>query len=111
METPLSSMPGQRRVRWADVSLPSQEVSARLVDYDERWNSWMHYAVEYPGFHDEHLQFWTSFEAGVGLEDFDPAWLAVYFSIITVRGHPPYHTVRLAHVIHAAGSAADDGRQ
>lgn len=70
---------------WEQIRTPARHTSEDLVAYDEKWNSWVHYALEYPVFHDEHAGFMDSLDRGVALMDHDPAWLAVYFSVITVR--------------------------
>lgn len=68
-----------------DVMVPSRQCSHRLIQHDKKWNSWIHYAVEYPQFDIEHDSFMSRLEAGVSLEEEDPSWLAIYFAIITVR--------------------------
>ncbi|KZL80790.1 nucleus protein [Colletotrichum incanum] len=73
----------KRRRCWDHLSVPCRETSEYLVGYDKKWNSWVHYALEYPAFDDEHAQFLASLEAGGALRDCDPAWLSVYFGVIT----------------------------
>ncbi|KAF6833236.1 hypothetical protein CMUS01_06642 [Colletotrichum musicola] len=76
----------KRRARihsWEQIRTPSRRASEGLVAYDEKWNSWVHYALEYPHFHKEHAEFMESIDRGVKLMDYDPAWLSVYFSVIT----------------------------
>ncbi len=64
--------------------LPSRRLSDKLIAYDEVWNSWVHYALEYPDFQQQCMQFMNSLEDGVLLETVDPFWLAVYFSVLCV---------------------------
>ncbi|KZL75557.1 C6 zinc finger domain-containing protein (nucleus protein) [Colletotrichum tofieldiae] len=78
-----SSNLGERRRCWDHLSAPCRETSEYLVGYDKKWNSWVHYALEYPAFDHEHARFLASLEAGGALRDYDPAWLSVYFSVIT----------------------------
>ncbi|KAL2291225.1 hypothetical protein FJTKL_13861 [Diaporthe vaccinii] len=65
------------------IILPSRACSHGLVAYDKEWNSWVHYAVEYPEFEQQHDQFMDHLQAGGSLADMDPFWLAIYFSVIT----------------------------
>jgi hypothetical protein len=67
-----------------DVLVPIRQCSQRLIEHDKRWNSWIHYAVEYPQFESEHEAFMDRWETGAPLSDEDPSWLAIYFAIITV---------------------------
>ncbi|KAF2024456.1 hypothetical protein EK21DRAFT_94086 [Setomelanomma holmii] len=69
---------------WSDVILPSHSCSEKLIDYDEKWNSWVHYALEYPRFRYECDSFMSSIASGISLEQTDPFWLAVYFSVLSV---------------------------
>ncbi|KAI7780516.1 hypothetical protein LA080_015917 [Diaporthe eres] len=62
------------------IILPSRACSHGLVAYDKEWNSWVHYAVEYPEFEQQHDQFMDHLQAGGSLADMDPFWLAIYFS-------------------------------
>jgi hypothetical protein len=81
-----SSLPARRSIvsRWSDIALPSKECSEHLIDYDERWNSWVHYALEYPQFRHECESFTAAISNGTPLEQADPSWMAVYFSVISV---------------------------
>ncbi|RBQ73707.1 hypothetical protein FVER14953_20434 [Fusarium verticillioides] len=47
------------------------------------WDSWVHYALEYPHFKDECDTFAESLEAGLALDEADVPWLAVYFSVLS----------------------------
>ena len=69
---------------WSDIVLPSQSCSEQLINYDEKWNSWVHYALEYPRFRHECDNFMAAVVTGMPLEKFDASWMAVYFSVLTV---------------------------
>ena len=89
-DTPASLLgdaaPRQTRCKtWHDILLPARECSDRLVAHDKVWNSWVHYAVEYPRFETQCSQFRDAVAAGVALEDMDASWLAIYFAVIAVR--------------------------
>ena len=71
-------------VNWDDVVLPVRSLSSRLVAYDRTWNSWVHYALEYPRFQHECDAFMDAMDSGVSLGCHDPFWMAVYFSVISV---------------------------
>ncbi|KAL3457454.1 hypothetical protein BJX64DRAFT_293133 [Aspergillus heterothallicus] len=68
---------------WTDVLLPSRACSEQLIAYDRTWNSWVHYAVEYPRFETECDGFISALEARSPLERLDPSWMAVYFSVLS----------------------------
>ncbi|KAH7069735.1 hypothetical protein BKA63DRAFT_421097 [Paraphoma chrysanthemicola] len=68
---------------WSDITLPTPLCSKQLIDYDEKWNSWVHYALEYPQFRDECDSFMAARTSGTALEQMDPFWLAVYFSVLS----------------------------
>ncbi|CAG9953574.1 unnamed protein product [Clonostachys rosea f. rosea IK726] len=67
---------------WGSIMMPSRRCSEQLVEFDRIWNSWVHYALEYPTFENECDEFYAEFEKGGALEDYDPAWLAVYFAVL-----------------------------
>lgn len=69
---------------WGSVVLPSRSVSEYLVAYDKTWNSWVHYALEYPKFQQECDDFIDGIEGGQPLDQSDPSWLAVYFAVLSV---------------------------
>lgn len=69
---------------WSDIILPSRSASNYLVVFDRIWNSWVHYALEYPRFQHECDAFMDAMEGGMSLESYDPSWLAVYFSVVCV---------------------------
>ncbi|KAH6696781.1 hypothetical protein F5X68DRAFT_226189 [Plectosphaerella plurivora] len=67
---------------WSDIVLPTSRISDELVAFDEIWNSWVHYALEYPVFRQECQDFARNVQ-GIGkLEAVDPFWLSVYFSVL-----------------------------
>ncbi|CAI6101340.1 unnamed protein product [Clonostachys chloroleuca] len=67
---------------WGSVVMPSRRCSEQLVEFDRVWNSWVHYALEYPAFEIECDHFYAELEKGCALEDYDPAWLSVYFAVL-----------------------------
>jgi hypothetical protein len=70
---------------WSNIVTPSQACSERLIAYDEQWNSWVHFALEYPNFQYECERFIATAKSGVQPEETDLSWLAVYFSVLSVR--------------------------
>ncbi|KPM38277.1 hypothetical protein AK830_g8283 [Neonectria ditissima] len=80
-----SSPPSQthEKLDWAHIILPGRECSEALVAFDKKWNSWVHYALEYPTFEHEHEEFMVSLEDGATLSELDAAWLSVYFSVLS----------------------------
>ncbi|KAF2832853.1 hypothetical protein CC86DRAFT_277466 [Ophiobolus disseminans] len=68
---------------WDDIVLPTRSCSEFLVDYDEKWNSWVHYALEYPHFRVECDGFMTAMANGIPIEYADISWMAVYFSVMS----------------------------
>lgn len=69
---------------WGSIMMPSRRCSEQLVEFDRIWNSWVHYALEYPVFENECDEFYAALEKGGALEEYDPAWLAVYFAVLCV---------------------------
>ncbi|KAF4452061.1 hypothetical protein F53441_4992 [Fusarium austroafricanum] len=67
---------------WADIILPNVDCSKKLVDFDLTWNSWVHYAVEYPQFKEQSDALVDSLENGSLLDQSNAPWLAVYFSVL-----------------------------
>lgn len=72
---------------WDDIILPSTACSEQFIAYDKSWNSWVHYAVEYPRFQEECNSFSAAMERGVAIKETDPSWTAVYFSVLSVIIH------------------------
>jgi hypothetical protein len=75
---------GSTVTTWADVILPDRNCSKQLIAYDRKWNSWVHYAVEYPKFEKECDSFISAIEAGSAIKTQNPSWMAVYFSVLSV---------------------------
>ena len=71
-------------VTWENIIMPTQPCSDRLIEYDQKWNSWVHYALEYPRFREECDDFKAAMGDGATLSQLDPLWLAVYFSVLSV---------------------------
>ncbi|KAL3481569.1 hypothetical protein BJX99DRAFT_218517 [Aspergillus californicus] len=78
-----STATGSSVSKWNDVILPSMACSEQLILYDKMWNSWVHYAVEYPQFEEECSGFVAAVEKGMSLERADLSWMAVYFSVLS----------------------------
>ncbi|KAH6889333.1 hypothetical protein B0T10DRAFT_487782 [Thelonectria olida] len=108
LESPPSAYESYQKLDLAHIVVPSRECSNALVAYDKKWNSWVHYALEYPIFEHEHEEFMDSLDNGATLSDLDPAWLSVYFSVLsaallmadedeTLRLHLPGHHDELLH--------------
>lgn len=70
---------------WEDIILPSPECSRKLIAFDETWNSWVHYALEYPHFTEECDSFMDRVGEGLRPDEADVSWMAVYFSVLSVR--------------------------
>lgn len=79
-----SSLASPTATSWGSVVMPSRRCSEQLVEFDRVWNSWVHYALEYPAFEIECDHFYAELEKGCALEDYDPAWLSVYFAVLCV---------------------------
>lgn len=79
-----ATRPPIERMQQHDIIIPSRRCSEILIQHDKKWNSWVHYAVEYPDFERQHDDFMDRLEAGADLDTEDPAWLAIYFAILTV---------------------------
>jgi hypothetical protein len=75
---------GSTVTSWADIVLPDRNCSKQLIAYDRKWNSWVHYAVEYPRFENECDSFIFAIEAGSTIETQNASWMAVYFSVLSV---------------------------
>jgi hypothetical protein len=99
--------------QWADIFLPGRSVSTQLIVYDRTWNSWVHYALEYPRFQHECEDFMDAMESGHHLHQYNPFWLAVYFSTLCVgysfRSLSGFGVRAHLHFV-TAGLVAHDGR-
>ncbi|PYI13767.1 hypothetical protein BO99DRAFT_451904 [Aspergillus violaceofuscus CBS 115571] len=65
-----------------DIHLPSRELSDRMLAHAGAETTWHHFAIHYPTFMDEHDQFWRWCSNGGEHADYDPHWLAIYFSLL-----------------------------
>lgn len=70
-----STTAGSSVSTWDDVLLPCTACSEQLIAYDKTWSSWVHCAVEYPGFWEECTTFIIAVDRGLALENADPQWL------------------------------------
>jgi hypothetical protein len=93
---------------WHQIHLPSRSISTHLVSYDKTWNSWVHYALEYPRFQHESDAFMDAMECGAPLDQCDPFWMAVYFSVLCVC--PAFLFRAPQNNNYTLGSHAHDGR-
>ncbi|KAK1635664.1 hypothetical protein BDP81DRAFT_376380 [Colletotrichum phormii] len=82
-KSPALSQVSRHGQGWSTIDVPCRKSSELLIAYDKKWNSWVHYALEYPEFEREHAHFMDSLESGTILSDCDPGWLSVYFGVIT----------------------------
>lgn len=80
-------------LHWKDIILPSPACSDRLIAYDKIWNSWVHYALEYPHFSNECTAFMGTMQENLSLDKADASWMAVYFSVLSVGPPPSIYTV------------------
>lgn len=74
----------------SDVEFPSISLSRHLLAQGYKTSSWSHFAVHHPTFEREHDLFW---ESCVDLDQrrmYDPFWLSLYFSFISVSYCPIY---------------------
>ncbi|KAK4946419.1 hypothetical protein LTR10_014618 [Elasticomyces elasticus] len=67
------------------IIFPSRDCSNKLINYDKTWNSWVHYAVQYPEFDQEHDLLWELSAIGIPPDQTEPGWLALYFAVLAVR--------------------------
>ena len=73
----------------SSIIIPSRACSDALLAYDKRWNSWVHYAVDYDHFYRYHDIFQQRLAASVPLEEMDPFWLSLYFAVLAVCSSKP----------------------
>lgn len=69
---------------WDQISVPIKSVSDSLIAHDERWNSWVHYAINHQAFTTQHDTFFADLKEGRALQSTQPSWLALYFSVLSV---------------------------
>ena len=73
----------------ADIEFPSRALSEVLVGFAGHETAWNHFAIHVPTFQQEHQQFWESNSSDeTQRSSYDPGWLAVYFSLLSVRKPP-----------------------
>lgn len=65
-----------------DIIMPTRKQSEKLISHSRTWTSWVHCAVRYAVFIEEHRQFWDLFEADNSLYRANAAWLAIYFALL-----------------------------
>ena len=75
---------GSRVASLSDIYIPSRETSNALVHYDRQWNSWVHYATEYPRFQEQHDLHFRTIQMDILNEKIDLLWLAMYLGVISV---------------------------
>ncbi|KAH7391561.1 hypothetical protein BKA64DRAFT_108482 [Cadophora sp. MPI-SDFR-AT-0126] len=68
---------------WDDIYMPSRSQSLKLIQHGKVWTSWIHCAVNYARFGNEHEEFWEFLESGGRLWERNPSWLAIYFALLT----------------------------
>lgn len=74
---------GPRTVcEFEDVILPSWELSQSIIQIAFQWTFWIHFALFSPQFRREHEEFWDRVRINQSLAEPDPAWLAIYFSVL-----------------------------
>lgn len=81
----ISPAPDQSHFDRHRIVFPTRECSIKLIEHDKTWNSWVHYAVQYPDFSEEHELFLKKLAAGTPTCQIDPAWLGLYFAVLAVR--------------------------
>jgi hypothetical protein len=71
-----------------EVEFPPKELSEHLLRQGSLWTSWIHFALHHPTFEEEHRSFWIECETLQQRVNFDPHWLAVYFSFLSASFYP-----------------------
>lgn len=71
-----------------DVEFPSRSLSEHLVQQGLH-TVWAHFALHYPIFASQHAEFWTSCGSMREMVQYDPFWLALYFSFLSVSNSHP----------------------
>lgn len=69
----------------SDVEFPSRPLSEFLLSQGQKTTSWAHFALHHPTFETEHDIFWESCSSSGQHAQYDPFWLALYFSFLSVR--------------------------
>lgn len=65
-----------------DIILPSRDFSQSIIDNAFGWTFWIHFALFIPKFRREHEDFCDRLRANQSLAEMDPAWMAIYFSVL-----------------------------
>lgn len=65
-----------------DIILPSQEFGHSMIENAFQWTFWIHFALFIPKFRREHEEFCDRLRAEQSLDEMDPAWMAIYFSVL-----------------------------
>lgn len=65
-----------------DIILPSQDFSRNMIENAFEWTFWIHFALFIPQFRREHEDFCDRLLAKQPLAEMDPAWMAIYFSVL-----------------------------
>ncbi|KAK2615872.1 hypothetical protein N8I77_002596 [Diaporthe amygdali] len=65
-----------------DIILPSRDFSHSMIENAVQWTAWIHFALFIPKFRREHEDFCDRLLAKKSLADMDPAWMAIYFSVL-----------------------------
>lgn len=81
---PTASRKRDEMMSWDQITVPTKSVSDSIIAHDERWNSWVHYAINHQAFTTQHDTFFADLKEGRALESTQPAWLALYFSVLSV---------------------------
>jgi hypothetical protein len=74
----------------SDVEFPSRSLSKYLLTQGYKTSLWSHFAVHHPTFEREHDLFWDSCVDLNQRRMYDPFWLSLYFSFISVSFCPIY---------------------
>uniref|UniRef100_L2FYI6 C6 zinc finger domain-containing protein n=2 Tax=Colletotrichum fructicola (strain Nara gc5) TaxID=1213859 RepID=L2FYI6_COLFN len=53
-----------------------------MVENAFQWTFWLHFALFIPKFRREHEELFDRLRANQSLSDMDPAWMAIYFSVL-----------------------------
>lgn len=65
-----------------EIILPSETFSRSMVENAFQWTFWLHFALLIPKFRREHEELFDRLRANQSLSDMDPAWMAIYFSVL-----------------------------
>ena len=79
---------------WGDIHMPTQDQTRYLIKCGRMWTSWIHCAVYYQQFEEEHEQYLNQLDAGIHLNDISPAWLGIYFALLAVCSQMFYYIAK-----------------